>query len=136
MSADILLSRLEAVKRTGDGRYVARCPAHADRRASLAVRDLGDGRVLAHCFAGCSIHEVVNAAGLTLSDLFPLRDTDGRPERRAFPAADVLRALSVETMIVGVAAADMAKNKRLKPDDLARLSLAAERILAAAEGFQ
>jgi hypothetical protein len=138
MSADLLLAQLENVKRTGDGRWMARCPAHEDRRASLTVRELGDGRVLAHCFAGCSIHEVLGAVGLDMSALFPEKiNVDGvKPERRPFPAADVLRAVGFEAMIVSLAAADMAAGKTIKPADLERLRIAASRLQAAAEAFE
>jgi len=137
MSADALLANLDNVKRTGDGRWIARCPAHADRRASLAVRELGDGRVLVHCFAGCSVTEVVGAVGLDMAALFPEKNiVDGKPERRPFPAADILRAVSFETMIVSLAAAQLAKGKRLANGDLERLKLAAARLQAAAEEFK
>jgi hypothetical protein len=137
MSADVLLAHLENVKRTGDGRWLARCPAHEDRRASLTVRELGDGRVLAHCFAGCSIHEVLGAVGLDMTALFPEKTiVDGKPERRPFPAADILRAVGGETMIVSIAAADMAAGKTIKPADLERLRIAASRLLAAVEAFK
>jgi hypothetical protein len=136
VSADVLLSQLENVKRTGDGRWLARCPAHEDRRASLAVRELGDGRVLAHCFAGCSIAEVIGAVGLDMAALFPEKNiVDGKPERRPFPAADILRAVSFETLIVSLAAAQLVKGKPLVGDDLERLKLAASRLQAAAEEY-
>ena len=136
MSADALLAHLENVKRTGDGRWIARCPAHEDRRASLAVRELGDGRVLAHCFAGCSINEVLGAVGLEMSALFPEKITvDGKPERRPFPAADVLRAVSFETLIVSLAASQLAKGEPIVGTDLERLKLAASRLQAAAEEY-
>lgn len=136
MSADALLARLDAVKPTGDGRWIARCPAHADRHASLSVKETAEGVVLVKCWAGCSAAEIVSAAGLDMGDLFPEKSTDGKPERRPFPAADILRGLHLEAMIVAVAASDMAKGKRITPDDLERLKLAASRIHAAAEEFQ
>ena len=93
---DNLLSLLDGVKRTGQDRWQARCPAHGDRHASLSVREADSGAVLVHCFAGCTVHEVVSAVGLELTDLFPPRPADpayaGRPVRRPFPAADILRA--------------------------------------------
>ena len=55
MTAATFLDRLDGVKRTGAGRWLARCPAHDDKRASLAVRELDDGRVLVHDFAGCAV---------------------------------------------------------------------------------
>ena len=67
---DGFISGLEKVRRTGEGKYLACCPAHDDKNPSLAVKYI-DGKILAHCFAGCSVHEVVGALGLELSDLMP-----------------------------------------------------------------
>lgn len=72
--AERLLERLEAVRETGPGRWLARCPSHEDGRPSLSIREGDDGRVLAHCFAGCPVEEIVSAVGLELSDLFPPRE--------------------------------------------------------------
>jgi len=136
MSADILLSQLDGVKRTGPGRWLARCPAHADKHPSLAIRELDDGRVLAHCFAGCPIDSVLAAVGLTLTHLHPPRALDYicRPERRPFPAADVLRAIHFEALIVATAASHLSKGAPLSAVDHARLMLAHTRISAALEG--
>jgi hypothetical protein len=131
MSAENLLSRLDRVKRTGPGRYQARCPAHADKGPSLAVRELDDGRVLIHCFAGCDVHEVVQAVGMTLSDLFPERQVRGKPERRPFPAADVLRAIGFEAIVVMVSASALLSGNPFSEIDRARLILAVGRIQAA-----
>lgn len=134
MGADVLLSKLDGVKRTGPGRWLAKCPAHEDRRASLVIRETDDGRTLAHCFAGCSIHEVVAAAGLELGDLFPPRPDPahvGKPERRPFPAADILRAVAFEALVVRCAASTMGAGGMLTDDDQARLVLAVQRIQAA-----
>jgi hypothetical protein len=107
MTAEALVSRLDRVRRTSADRWVARCPAHNDRGPSVAIRELDDGRVLVHCFAGCSAHEIVTAAGLTLSDLFPPRPPDAhgvKRDRRPIPAIDVLRCIAQEALIVAVAA--------------------------------
>lgn len=140
MTADMLLVKLDGVKRTGQDRWLARCPAHGDKRASLSIREAESGAVLVHCFAGCSVSEIVGAVDLELSDLFPPRHDDpargGKPERRPFPAADILRAVSFETMIVSLAAAQLAKGKPLLGEDLKRLNLAASRLHAAAEAFE
>lgn len=66
-----ILDRLEAAKQTGPRQWQARCPAHDDRHASLAVSRGKDGRALLHCHAGCSSMEVCQALGLRLSALFP-----------------------------------------------------------------
>ena len=71
MTAEEMLSRLEKVKRTGPGRWIARCPAHDDKDPSLSIRELDDGGFLLHCFASCGVDDVVAAIGIELSDLFP-----------------------------------------------------------------
>ena len=134
MSADILLQHLQKVKRTKPGSWLACCPAHSDKTASLSIRELDDGRVLVHCFAGCAVHEVVGSIGLGLSDLFPPRaieDGKGKPERRPFPAADILRAIAFESTLVLIAAADLLAGQPYTEADRARLALAASRIQAA-----
>lgn len=135
MSAEILLSQLDGVKRTGTGRWLARCPAHADKHPSFAIRELDDGRVLAHCFAGCAIESVLDAVGLTLTHLHPPRALNHlcKPERRPFPAADVLRALGFETLLVSIAAAHLSRGEPLTERDRARLLVAHARITAAVE---
>jgi len=133
MSVDVLLHRLEAVRQTGPGRWIARCPAHQDRRPSLAVRELNDGRVLVHDFAGCPTHDVLCAIGLTMSDLFPERVADyARPERRPFAAGDVLRALATELMICCFIA-DALGTRALTKEERDRLSVACGRLHAGLE---
>lgn len=133
MTADDLLSKLDKVKRTGQGKWLACCPAHADKTASLSVRELDDRRVLVHCFAGCSVHEVVAAVGLELTDLFPPLTEQHfiKGERRPFPAADCLRAIAFESSLVLIAAADMLAGQPLTEADRARLTLACSRIQSA-----
>lgn len=134
VSADSFLSMLDGVKRTGQGKWLAKCPSHEDRSPSLSIRELDDGRVLVHCFAGCSVHEVVSSVGLELTDLFPPHEIEngkGKPERRPFPAADILRAIAFESTLVLIAAADLLAGNPFNETDRARLALAASRIQAA-----
>lgn len=132
---DNLLSLLEGVKRTGNGTYLARCSAHQDRSPSLSIRETDEGKVLIHCHAGCSAHEVVSAVGLELADLFPPRPADpafiGKPERRPFPAADILRAIGFEAIVVGCAASAMLAGQPFTQTDRDRLLVAVGRIQAA-----
>lgn len=129
---DDLLSRLERVKRTGRDSWMALCPAHEDRNPSLSVRLADDGKTLIRCHAGCSVHEVVEAAGLELADLFPPRPADGRQavkgERRPFPASDALRAVAAEAFFAAAACVSLAAGE---PVDRERLVEAASRIGAA-----
>ena len=134
MSTESLLSMLSSVKRTGQGRWLAQCPSHEDRSPSLSIRELDDGRVLVHCFGGCSVHEVISSVGLELTDLFPPREIEGgkgKPERRPFPAADILRAIAFESTLILIAAADLLAGNPFNETDRARLALAASRIQAA-----
>ena len=128
---DLLLSRLDGIKRTGQGKYVARCPAHGDKHPSLAIKELDDGAVLVHCFAGCDTSEVVGAAGLELSDLFPPRNPDGRkPERRPFNSSDLLHLAAWESLIASIISHDIAHGKTSDRD---RLITAAARLKRMAE---
>lgn len=132
MSADALLSRLDKVKPTGRGRWQARCPAHDDRGPSLAVRELDDGRVLIHCFAGCAAPEILAAVSLQMDALFPEREiTHAKPERRPFPAADVLRCIAFEALVVATAGAALLTGQPFNPLDRERLMVAVGRIQAA-----
>jgi hypothetical protein len=133
MRVEVLLSRLDKVRRTGAGRWIARCPAHDDRTPSLSIRELDDGRVLLHCFAGCSAADVLSAVGLELSDLFPEPIGDRKPERRPFSAADALRCLGFEATLIYLAALDIRAGKTLSDEDIERLGVAVGRINAALE---
>jgi hypothetical protein len=134
MTAEAMLSRLDRVKRTGQGRWIARCPAHEDRGPSLSVRELDDGRVLIHCFAGCDPEAVLGACGLTFSDLFHEKLVDHAPrERRPFSPNDVLEAVSFEALVVSVAASSLSRGDPLSESDVNPLRLAAERLEQAAE---
>jgi hypothetical protein len=67
---DRVLSHLQGVRRSGEN-WVALCPHHDDRHASLSIREGGDGRVLLRCHRGCANLDVVQSAGLSFVDLFP-----------------------------------------------------------------
>jgi hypothetical protein len=133
MSAEKLLERLKKVRCTGRGRWVACCPAHNDHNPSLSLRELDDGRVLMKCFAGCAVYDVVSCVGLDLSDLFPRREIvfgKGRPERRPFPAADVLRCIASEALVVMASAKSLLAGP-LSEFDRKRLNVAVARIYEA-----
>ena len=68
---EMLLSRLEKVTGGKGGQYTACCPAHLDSSPSLRIREDADGRILIHCLAGCGGADVMEAVGLSLSDLYP-----------------------------------------------------------------
>lgn len=71
------LGKFERVRKEGNG-WMAKCPAHADDKPSLYISIGDDSRILINCFAGCSAERVVEAVGLTLSDLFTEPSTKAR----------------------------------------------------------
>lgn len=67
-----LLTRLDKV--TGKfPKWKAICPAHADKSPSLSIKEISDGTILIHCFAGCGPSDIMDAIGMSLSELFPER---------------------------------------------------------------
>jgi hypothetical protein len=79
---NLFLARLKGVTTSGNGQYTAICPGHLDHKPSLSV-SLGRNRaILLHCFAkGCPAQAIVNAMGLTMSDLFVPGSRNGKHER-------------------------------------------------------
>jgi hypothetical protein len=127
---DTLLSLLSKVKRTGPDSYVACCPAHDDHHPSLAISEK-DESIGLHCFSGCDNESILSAIGLTFSDLYPPRQHHGKPNRRPFPAADILRAIAFEVLIVAHAGRSILSRSAYTEADQARLVLAVHRIQSA-----
>jgi len=130
MIADKILSRLEGVRQTGDNRWIAKCSAHDDKSPSLAIREVDD-RVLIHCFAGCSPQEIVSVVGLDLSDLFPESREPHISLSRPFPASDILRCISFESLFLKMCALHLKKGEQLSDKDYDRLGVSHNRIVAA-----
>ena len=130
VTADMLLARLDKVKSTGPGRWIARCPAHEDRSPSLSIREIDDGRILVHDFAGCDVESVVAAVGLTLEALMPPRAIDNhvKRERRPFFPSDVFEIALREITIAAVTACDLHKNRTVDEVDYQRLLTACGRL--------
>lgn len=130
MSIDLLLGRLEGVRRTGPSTWRARCPAHEGKSLTLSVRAGDDDRTLLHCFAGCELSEILAAAGLQVSDLFPRHLDQHRypPTRSRMPAAEALALLSHEVLVASLIICDVLKEKKADADQWQRLSLASTRI--------
>jgi len=64
-----ILSRLNGVKPTGEGRWQARCPAHPDKHPSLTVKE-GERGLLIKCWTGCELEAVCRAIGVEIQELF------------------------------------------------------------------
>jgi len=75
-----LRSRLTGIQPSSQG-FKARCPAHDDRKRSLSVGEGDDGRALIKCFAGCETEDILEALGMTWTDLFA-SDHDGDASER------------------------------------------------------
>jgi hypothetical protein len=130
MTIDNVISRLQKVKQTGKDSYIACCPSHKDGRPSLSIKALPDGRILMHCFAECPIGDVLNSMGLEMSDLFPEKLDDLKKYSRPFPAADVLRAIGFECLVVLTSASKLQSNEEFTSQDRERLAIAVNRIQA------
>lgn len=106
---DQLLNQLDRVKQTGQGKWLARCPAHADKSPSLAIKEAGD-RILLHCFSGCGVTEVLHAVGMDMADLFPDRMVNpygAAPRIPKFSAYELFPLLVQEAVILALAWSDV-----------------------------
>lgn len=127
-----IISRLEKLKKNGQGRWLACCPAHSDKTASLSVRETETGSVLLHCFAGCSVHEVLSAIGLKDSDLFPPKRSNLPVKgKRHFDAYTALKALSADVVFLLVACRMVINREPLAESDMKALAAVTERVRAA-----
>ena len=114
MKAEKLLERLEMVRKTGTGKWIARCPAHDDGTPSLSVTEIESGnRLLIHCHGGCGALDVLQKIGLDWSSLYP-DDSDNR-YRPLYRSNQDQRA--IDDMIVAIAQAKRDKGERLNEVD-------------------
>lgn len=128
MSAEKILSRLEKVKRTGNGKWLACCPSHQDKSPSLAITETESGTMLIHCFAGCGVDEVLGAVGLDAADLFPPRpESQAAKGTRGFDAYQALRCLADDGVVLLAAARMILRGEPLTDSDIERLSLSVAR---------
>lgn len=136
MSIDALLNNLNKVKRTGDGKWLACCPSHNDKTASLAITDNGDGRILINCFAGCDTYSVLSAVGLDWGDVMPEKQLGHnlKPVKQVIYASDALKIIQYEARIVMASAFAISNNKPLSLDELERLKKSMNMINKAVEG--
>lgn len=135
MAVHDLLDKLSKVKNTGANRWIACCPAHQDRRPSLTITEKDDGMVLLHCWAGCGAAEILQAVGLEFDALYPPKTDDhrGKPVRKPWNPADLLKIMAFEATVVRICAADVAAGRTLNDADTQRLVTARQRLTAAAE---
>lgn len=122
-----ILNLLDKVQSKGGDRYVACCPAHEDSDPSLTLAETKDGRILIHCFAGCAPIDILNAIGLTMSDLFPdggLGDFKGwdqlKREQEARLKDKKIQAVSHDQIILDMCKTARKNGERLSKADLQR----------------
>lgn len=70
MTIEEFLTRLKGVQSHGSY-YMARCPCHDDKKASLSISQGRNGGIVLKCHAGCSTEDITAELGLKMSDLFP-----------------------------------------------------------------
>lgn len=126
-----VLDRLQGVKQSGTGRWMARCPAHEDKSPSLSVREIDDGRILLHCFGGCPNGDVLAAIGLRMSDLFDKPIAHHLPPVRGGFSARELLELNAHEALVAAMLATKAGDEGLTPEEAQRLRRAAARLTKA-----
>ena len=128
-----VLSGLQKVKKTGEGKYLALCPAHNDKTPSLAIKAVDD-RVLLHCFGGCETADVLSALNLTFADIMPNECNGNFPkEKKPFYASEVLQTVRDEAQFTHFCAIHMSKGFQLCDADLKRLSMASTNLKHAYE---
>lgn len=126
-----IFDRLSHVKATGQGKWLARCPAHDDRSPSLAIREVDD-RILIHCFSGCAVSQVLVAMGLQMTDLFPDRvyhPYTGKPRIPKFSAYELFPLLVQEAVILTLAWSDTLAGKMLSEADQQRVQQAFQSVM-------
>lgn len=126
-----LLERLERVKATGPGKWLARCPAHDDRSPSLAIREVDD-RILIHCFAGCDVSSILQTVGLQMIDLFPdqcANQQRSKPRFTKFSAYELFPLLVQEAVILALAWNDIVSGKELSDADNQRVRQAYQSVM-------
>ncbi|SNT30358.1 CHC2 zinc finger [Noviherbaspirillum humi] len=134
MAIQTLLNCLHKVRKTGQNRWMACCPAHDDRVPSLLISETPDGFPRFHCFAGCSKEEVLTAVGLDLEELLPFIPAGvhfAKKERRLWHWQDILQAMSLDLFIVFQYAKQMQYGQPLDDDQLLHLVECIGRIQAA-----
>lgn len=127
MKIEALLTKLDKVKKHGKG-YMACCPAHEDRTPSLSIAQAPDGRVLLKCFAGCDVHSIVQAVGMSISDIMPERIADYLPGAFAKREHTMSKEEEHDELFVWQCNQFLRRGQKLEPGTLKDLRAAAERI--------
>lgn len=124
-----LLTRLERVRKTGQGQWIASCPCRSDRSPSLSIRLTDDGRVLLHDFGGSSVPEILGALGMDMADLFPAKPEKAHAVKggRFFDAYTALKAMADDMSVGLIGLRMLARGESLPETDIKRFAEAAAR---------
>ena len=129
MNIEQLLPSLEKLRRTGDGKWLACCPAHNDKHPSLAIKQTDDGKILIHCFAGCDVETIVSSLDLTLADLMPDNPSykkGSKPPK--FNKYELFDRLAFEAIILSIAIRQLINKTPLNNEDQKRVLKAEQTI--------
>lgn len=94
---NLVLSKLGNVKKQGK-EYIAKCPAHEDKKPSLSVSNGDDGRVLIYCHAGCETSDILAAIGLEVKDLFS--DNGNKPKSEPLAIYDYVDKTGIKYQVL------------------------------------
>jgi len=123
MSVEAILTMLEGVKTNGANKWVALCPVHGDKSASMGIKELSDGKVLINCFAcGANAMDVCEAAGVSVSELFP--PDSSRPSG---PSREQRATIETDKVIMMIYEADKRGGRDQSLADYRRYKLATNR---------
>lgn len=126
---NLIISKLERIKQTGQGKWLACCPAHPDKSPSLAIKEMDNGKILMHCFSGCSVIDIVAAIGLELSDLMPDDPTFKKGSKPpVFNKYEMFDRLAFEVIILSIAIRQLISGQTLEYQDQLRVTLAEKTI--------
>ena len=126
-----LLGKLERVKQVSPNRWVASSPTRVDKTPSLSIRLTEDQRILLHDFGGSNVHEILDAVGMEVSDLFPQRDirvNAAKPTKERIAAIDLIKHLRADLRLVLVAARMCVNGETIAERDMTILSETIERL--------
>lgn len=129
MSVDVLLNKLNGIKKTGANRWLCKCPAHDDRSPSLSISlDERNGNILMRCFAECDPYSILQAVGLDWDAVFPEKhEGDYKPKKNLIYASEAMQIIRFESQVV-LASVYATRRGDITQSDLERLELAMKRI--------
>ncbi len=129
---ELILSRLPDPKPSGQNRWRCACPVCGNRnRSTLSIGVRDDGAVLLKCFKSyCDVEAICGALGITVTDLFPPRESYGKPlaKRNLISHRQAFELVDDEVQLIAICGANVGHGVVLTDADLKRCLQAAARI--------